>query len=302
MWELRQSKALRILTYHGIVEDEHANKPWVPSCFVSISSFRQQLEYLKENATLLPLNKALEFIKERNLPKRAVCLTFDDGYANNLYQAFPLLEEYKAPATIFLSTAYIENGDFFPFDRLCLIKLLAKEKKSELPGLIQYKDNPLDLVIEAMDSYWKQIKPKISNEQISYLRPLRIDEIRSFDTGLIDFGAHSHNHCILGNEDRERRDEEINLSIRNVEKWTGQKIEIFSYPNGQQNDFDDKDKALLRTLGIKYAVTTISGKNYANTDPWELRRFPVGINHDYHSFVSEVTGMRTLIKTLLLQR
>jgi peptidoglycan/xylan/chitin deacetylase (PgdA/CDA1 family) len=150
-----------------------------------------------------------------------------------------------------------------------------------------------------MDSYWDQIKSKISNEQISFLRPLQIDEIKCFDPNLIDFGAHSHSHCILRNEDRGRRDEEINLSIKNVEKWTGQKVQLFSYPNGRQNDFDDKDKALLKSLGIKYATTTISGKSYANTDPWELRRFPVGIHHDYYSFVSEVTGMRTLIKSFL---
>jgi len=49
---------------------------------------------------------------------RSVAITFDDGHANNLHLAYPMLQKYQLPATIFLSSAYVESGEMYPFLKL----------------------------------------------------------------------------------------------------------------------------------------------------------------------------------------
>jgi peptidoglycan/xylan/chitin deacetylase (PgdA/CDA1 family) len=66
----------------------------------------------------------------RALPARAVALTFDDGYADNLLHARPLLEQYKVPATAFVPTGRLEEGGEFWWDELGRVLL----QPGHLPG------------------------------------------------------------------------------------------------------------------------------------------------------------------------
>lgn len=292
------SRRLRILCYHGICEDDLKAQPWVPTEFVTESAFEQQLAYLRKNATILPLGEAVARLDAGTLPPCSVSLTFDDGYSNNLKLAYPLLRKYQAPATIFLTSACIESGEFFPFLKLRLSREAAPSSipPSDRP-VLDYKTNPLDSFLESLKSRWDLIQPQLSADQMRTLRPLTIEDVNSADSGLIDFGAHGHTHCILGNENRERRQHEIRTSIRKVAEWTGRPVRIFSYPNGQRGDFDQDDKSVLRAEGIVAAVSGIRGSNSASTDPFELRRYPVGLFHDQAGYSAEVTGLR---KGLLL--
>src|ERR1017187_5153905 len=88
LWKL-DARRLRILCYHGICEDRLAKEAWVPLYFVTRSAFEKQLQYLRRNAHVLPLEEAVARLRSGTLPARCVCLTFDDGYANNLDVAYP---------------------------------------------------------------------------------------------------------------------------------------------------------------------------------------------------------------------
>ena len=103
------------------------------SLFVTRSAFESQLQYLQQRAVVLPLSKAVEALRNGSLPKRAVSLTFDDGYANNLQLAYPLLRRYGVHATIFVSTACVETGQFHPFLKLRLIRLLTPQATTGNP-------------------------------------------------------------------------------------------------------------------------------------------------------------------------
>ena len=58
VWRL-DSGRLRILCYHGICLDRLAFEPWMPSCFVAQTPFASQLQYLRDNANVLPLEEGL---------------------------------------------------------------------------------------------------------------------------------------------------------------------------------------------------------------------------------------------------
>ena len=287
VWKLDSSR-LRILCYHGVCEDRLAGAPWMPRYFVTQSAFEAQLQYLQKNARLLPLAEAVRRLRAGSLPPRSVCLTFDDGYANNLRLAYPLLQKYAAPATIFLSSAYIESGDFYPFLKVKLIHLSGGRPP-------EYKSNPVDAVMEGAKTWWPQVESELTLDQRDSLRAMTIEELRTADPRLLDFGAHSHTHCILKNETAERRRQEIRTSVRKVAEWTGRPARLFSYPNGETGDFNEADKAALRAEGVEAAVTGVGGANDSSFDAFELKRYPLTLYHDAARFRAEVTGFRSAL-------
>jgi peptidoglycan/xylan/chitin deacetylase (PgdA/CDA1 family) len=239
---------------------------------------------------VLPLSEGVRRLRERYLPRGAVSITFDDGYANNLHLALPLLERYGMPAAIFLATAYIETGGWYPFLKLKLLRL----RHGDL-SLPDYKSSPVDAVLEATARYWPDVEVSLTSDQRETLRPLRVGDVSTADRKLIEFGAHSHTHGIPRNENLKRRSEEVRISVRKVAEWTGRPVQIFSYPNGELGDFGEPDKEALQAEGIRAAVTGIGGANRWPCDPLELKRYPMTLHHDEWRFRAEVTGFRTFL-------
>ncbi len=293
---------LRILMYHGFCEDESAGQPWLPAYFVTRSQLDEQLAYLSRRWKILRFSEAIAQLRRGELPPRAVCLTIDDGYANNLHIAQPLFQKYNAPATIFLASAYIESGDFYPFDRLRLIRAFASPQRQPGNGygesLPEYLRNPIDTVMRDAELQWREILPRLTPAQRRDLRPLTREELQQLDPQVIELGAHSHSHCILRNETPERRRSEIETSLDRVSEWIGRPAQLFSYPNGQRGDFNESDKEVLRARGVLAAVSTIAGANPVGQDPLELKRYPIGLFHDRNSFRAEVSGFRTLLRSV----
>ena len=287
------SNRLRILCYHGVCDDHLVGESWMPSYFVTKSAFEAQLQYLDRTATVLPLAEGVRRLREGALPPSAVCLTFDDGYANNLSLAAPLLERYGMTATVFLSTAYVESGDWYPFLKFKLIRLRCRD--AVLPD---YKTSPLDFVREAAARYWPDVEVTLTAEERETLRPMTVEEVRSSGGHTITFGAHSHVHAIARNEDPERRRLEVRTSVQKVSEWIGKPVQTYSYPNGEKDDFGQPEKEAFRSSGVDTAVTGIGGANRWPCDPLELRRYPLTLHHDDARFRAEVTGFRHLLLSL----
>lgn len=84
----------------------------------SFDDFRRQLDALEQwDATVLPLQEATRLLATDSLPRRAVALTFDDGYASVLELAWPELRRRGLPATLFAVSGYLDPTVRFPWDR-----------------------------------------------------------------------------------------------------------------------------------------------------------------------------------------
>jgi len=110
----RAAQPARVLMYHRISEPDH--DPW--SLAVSPRHFSEHLEVLRRERRVMTLTEATHALGDGRLPDGVAVVTFDDGYADNLYAGLPALEQHDIPATIFLSTGYLDRTTGFWWDEL----------------------------------------------------------------------------------------------------------------------------------------------------------------------------------------
>ena len=104
-----------ILMYHS-VDGEYKNT----KLSVSLESFTRQMEFLrKNNYNVIPLEKAVTYIKKREKPPaKTIAITFDDGFHNNYQSAYPVLKKYRIPATIFVIVNRVGNPGFLSWEEI----------------------------------------------------------------------------------------------------------------------------------------------------------------------------------------
>lgn len=121
-----------ILMYHKVLPD------YMDDLTVSVVQLEQHLQFLQSNGyQVLPLEHLTASISAKAaFPQKAVFITFDDGYQNNLRYAYPILEKYNVPATIFLPTKYI--GQTSSWDNEADDLMTINQLKSLNPDLISF--------------------------------------------------------------------------------------------------------------------------------------------------------------------
>ncbi|MFZ1908745.1 MAG: polysaccharide deacetylase family protein [Burkholderiales bacterium] len=107
-----------ILMYHSVADGDAA--AFVePAMRMSPAEFERQMAFLSHHRSVVPLSVLVEEIAAgRTSPAGTVCITFDDGYLDNLTVAAPILEKYRLPATLYLATRYVEQCEPQWADRL----------------------------------------------------------------------------------------------------------------------------------------------------------------------------------------
>lgn len=156
IWLTTQRKAV-ILAYHRVAE--------VPSdpqlLCVTPQNFRQQLEHLSRYYHPVRLRDLKKTLDDHHIRRRAVVVTFDDGYADNLHNAYPLLESYGVPATIFVTSGCVGIKRAFWGRELERIVLWADGLPKRLAVTIDGKVHEWDLGNGAqqpkssIDEYWQ---------------------------------------------------------------------------------------------------------------------------------------------------
>ena len=121
----------RILMYHRVINPDEEEYPLQPGMYVRPETFRRHVQYLSKNCNVVPLDHLVSLIDSRaGIPPKTVAITFDDGWADNYRYAFPILKEFRMPATIFLITSYIGTNGLLWTDKVTFaITALAKQRE-----------------------------------------------------------------------------------------------------------------------------------------------------------------------------
>jgi peptidoglycan/xylan/chitin deacetylase (PgdA/CDA1 family) len=302
-----RSRRVAVVMYHGVTAEALPVFNW---CQLAVSRFEQQLTFLAAEYTVLPLSDALERLRTgAPLPERAACITFDDGFRNVFTTAYPLLERYGMPATVFLVTGLVGTRQpAWPervyqavttttsasvafrgrrwdvasaADRSSAQVLITEELKS-LPE--SEKQAGLKELFESLGG-----SPPI--EASSPLATMNWDEVDALSRkGLVDFGSHTHTHPILARCSEKMQREELQRSRDILRERLGS-VSLFAYPNGSRADFTDFTKQVVVEAGYRCALSTVPGLNTRTTDVYELRRVNVGADMTAAGFEAAMIGL-----------
>jgi peptidoglycan/xylan/chitin deacetylase (PgdA/CDA1 family) len=141
-WRLRQARhwlkcrlasPAVILMYHRVAE--LGNDPYLLA--VTPKHFAEHLDAIRALGVPLRLEDLVRGLRRGRVPPRAVAITFDDGYADNLHCAKPLLESHAAPATVFVTAGQVGRGREFWWDELDRLLLQA----GTLPPVLRLRLN-----------------------------------------------------------------------------------------------------------------------------------------------------------------
>ncbi len=266
-----------ILTYHRILPamGDCEDRPQ-PAMVTTASTFQHQIEHCIRHYTVVSLETLVEHLKNAERPSRSyVVITFDDGWKDNYQYAFPILHSFSAPATIFLTTDYIESDRMFWFHTVNVLLRSHQFRSSTIaealescPELTPEKRQDIVAAAHHPDEFIEQLKeldPTAIQKVVQALgeqrsgpenmltgRELLLNwaEIKEMHEHGIAFGSHTCSHAILTRITSAQQEEELRRSKQVIEKKIGAAISTFAYPN---NDYNEQLKERVREAGYQCA-------------------------------------------------
>lgn len=280
----KQTRRVCILSYHRILE---APDPFLTS-EPDVATFRWQMELLAECFNVLPLHEAVEAMKQDKLPPRAVCITFDDGYRSTHDLALPVLLDYGLPATVFVTTGCMREGNMWN-DRIieAVRRLPGKTLDLREAGLGELSLADEMARHEAAHNLIEASKYLSPNERDALTRKIESlggqveadglmltrEMVAAMARQGVEIGGHTVSHPILTRLDDDAARSEIEAGKNELEAIIDRPVRLFAYPNGKVGkDYDDRHVRMAREAGFTAAFTTAVGAASRRHDLYQLPR------------------------------
>lgn len=312
-----RQKRLLILCYHGIsMEDEHR---WRPALYMTPEVLEQRLEILKRGAySVLPLGEALERLRTGSLPPRSVSITFDDGTYDFYRQAFPRLQKFQFPVTVY-QTTYHTDYQRPVFNLICSYMLWQRRADVLAPAPELGLTEPLDLrtelgrhrVVRALleraerEAMTGRQKDEVAGQLakllgIDYealaakrvLQLMNAQELGEVARAGVDVQLHSHRHQTPMEEALFRR--EISDNRARIRALTGIEAVHFCYPSGV---YRPEFLSWLKKENVISATTCDAGLATPKSVPLLLPRFVDTARRSATEFEGWLAGVGDLLAT-----
>lgn len=276
---------LSILIFHRVLSQPDALLPQEPD----LSRFAEIIDWVSRWFRVLPLDQAVSQLQSGTLPARAAAITFDDGYADNVSNALPVLQRHGACATFFVATGFLDGGCMW---NDALIEALRRSSKKELDlrelglGLL-----PLETLeqkrhaIEHLLGRTKYLAPDqrqqtvesvvgIAQGRVPGALMMRSEQVLQLRHAGMQIGAHTCSHPILQKATDAQCWREITTSKAVLESLLDEPVALFAYPNGKPDvDYSARHVAMVREAGFAAALSTTPGVAWQMSDPYHLPRF-----------------------------
>ena len=275
---------LSILIFHRVLEAFDFMRPDE----ITAKDFDRKMQLIARYYTPLPLSEAIEMLKQGALPKRAICVTFDDGYRDNAEVALPVLKSRQVPATFFVATGFLDGGRMWNDTVIETVRAYPKDilDLTELGlGLFnvensQQREKSAQTIIQKI-KHFPQDERAAKVEVISSLVAslpnnlmMETQQVKQLSESGMEIGGHTVTHPILATLTSEKAEEEISEGKKVLESIIQNPISLFAYPNGKPGqDYLPEHISIVKKLGFKAAVSTNWGVSNSKSDMYQLKRF-----------------------------
>jgi peptidoglycan/xylan/chitin deacetylase (PgdA/CDA1 family) len=276
---------LSILIFHRVLAEPD---PLLPE-EITAQQFSQDIKILAERFNVMSLSDGLRGLREGTLPPFALCLTFDDGYRDNVTIALPILQRFGLTATFFIATGYLDGGRMWndtlleimrrwPGDRIDLTDWgvpifnmeTIQERRKNWKMLFRWmKRIGVAGRSEMLDRLTSQL-----NEPLPTDLMLSSDQVTELARAGMEIGCHTQSHPIFTRIDDRQVRSEITVSRNQLESLSQSPIRYFAYPNGiPGDDYNQRHVDIIRQCGFEAAFSTAWGVATAESDLYQLPRF-----------------------------
>jgi peptidoglycan/xylan/chitin deacetylase (PgdA/CDA1 family) len=276
-----RSASMLVLIFHRVLPEPDALLPNEPDA----RTFAAQMSLLAGNFNVLPLREATERLYAGSLPERAVCVTFDDGYANNCEVALPILAALRLPATVFVAPGFLDGK--WMFNDVVLEAVRHAPQHVKLPVVHDVDLSSADARIAAWERIVTALKYLDPEERLRRAETLVADlgvalprgpmmteaQVAQLHRAGIEIGAHTMSHPILTKIDGAASLREMVDSRNRLQEMIGSPVRSFAYPNGRPlEDYDRTHVALVAKAGFDLAVSTAWGAATIGSDRLQIPR------------------------------
>lgn len=298
----RGHATLTILAYHRVMPTDALESYPFDDQLISATpaQFEWQMRHLREHLHPVALREVIAHLDEgAPLPPAAVAVTFDDGFADTYRYAFPVLKRYAIPATIFVSTGYVDSKEPFWFDLAAYLVYHLEPHALALPGGSTFptgdsreartrslrqldgilKDLPNAERVALIADWTRRFSARIEHDAAGHSRPISWPQVQEMGTAGIEFGSHTVTHPNLTCISAEDLDKELLDSKRMLEDRLQCSIDSIAYPIGTSSAFNTRVIEATARHGFKLGVTYLSGANQLSSlKRFELRRHGIDLN------------------------
>lgn len=253
-----------------------------------------------------------------------IAFTLDDGYAEQVRIAGPIFAEFDCPATVFLTTGFLDQELWQWWDRIEYAFETSRRKQISTrlgEQRLEYRWEHQQGRAAARDDFTERCKRVPNDEKLKAIErlaaaaevelpslaparyaPMAWSEVRAWEARGFTFGPHTVTHPILSRTGDAQSREEIRGSWDRLRAMAGHPVPVFCYPNGQPEDLGVREVEAIRDIGLVGALTTSMGDASAAAyharpeNPYLVRRFPYPNDHRVAAhFASGAERLRLLL-------
>lgn len=276
---------LSVFFFHRVLSKPDELFPEEPD----LCRFNQMMLWIKQWFNVLPLDAAVNQLRDKTLPPRAAAITFDDGYVDNYTNALPILTQHGLCATFFIATSFLNGGRMWNDSAIESIRN-TRETQLDLKhlnlgtlaiGSLDEKKMAISQLLAAL-KYRPLNERAILANQIAEIAGVSLPnnlmmtsaQVIEMRAAGMQIGAHTVSHPILAKTKINTARQEIADSKVLLEELLNEKIDLFAYPNGKAGvDYLPEHANLVKELGFKAAVSTEWGAANADTNLFNIPRF-----------------------------
>jgi peptidoglycan/xylan/chitin deacetylase (PgdA/CDA1 family) len=294
--DLNGGQVLRVLTYHRVADWHHDPANGDPGVISATpEAFAEQVRLLARHYEPIGAGDLeASLAGGRALPRRAVLVTFDDGYQDFRTNAWPALKSHAVPAIVFVATAYPDGRRLYWWDELWQMVSHTTVPEMTLAGVGRIGLGSRRGRLTAMSVLRRELRPLPPQSVLERMGEIRRvlgvsvepapavlgwEELRALAKDGVSIASHGRSHASTPSLTEEGIAEEVDGSLEDLKRELGVTVRIFAYPYGH---YDHRAANVLKARGFVAAFSTGGGVNLIPfADPYAISRQSVNAGHSF---------------------